>query len=353
MKMYNKMIQAQGLAVIEPSSQFQLFPFYRHAPGPHDVLIRIHYCGICRSDISSVKNEWKNSHYPLVPGHEITGVIEKRGDKVSRKLRIGDKVGIGCLINSCRHCDLCKDDLEHLCSKSVTYNQDTIMPMVQGGYSTCITVDEHYVVKIGKDMPLDASAPLLCTGISVYSALKQHRIGKNTKIAIAGHGSLAHIAIQMARVFGADVTVILAEEHIGDAMNLGAKHYLCTSDKQNIKRASNKFHFILDTISNNHDIVPYLELLKFEGTLCMIGMRPTFVQFPVTYLLLKRLRICGSMSGGMKELQKMFDFCSKHSIQCDFESVPASSEDILAAYERVLKDDAKCNYVIDLTKGIA
>ncbi|CAF3724184.1 unnamed protein product [Adineta steineri] len=344
-------ITAKGYAVDSESTPFKLFDFERRAPAADDVVIRIHYCGICHTDIHQVYNEWHMSKYPMVPGHEITGIVEQVGSSVKR-FRAGDHAGVGCMVDSCRKCAFCKKDTEQNCADSCrTYNGtelDKVTP-TYGGYSNIITVKEHFVCKIPKNLPLDAAAPLLCAGITTYSPLRRYNVDKNTRLAIVGLGGLGHIAVKLGAAMGAHVTVIsTSESKRDDAMKLGAKTFLVSKDDEQMKTAMNSLDLIIDTVSAAHDVGPLINLLKFEGVYCAIGAPTKPLEIGAFALLMKRPTITGSLIGGMKETQEMLDFCGKHNITCDIEKIEATPETIKEAYDRTVKADVKYRFVLDI-----
>ncbi|CAF2572741.1 unnamed protein product [Rotaria sp. Silwood2] len=364
-------IATKGFAVESDSSPFKLFDFERRVPKADDVFIRVHYCGICHSDIHQAKNEWHTAKYPMVPGHEITGVVEQVGSNV-RNFRVGDHVGVGCMVDSCLHCNSCKKNLEQYCPDTCyTYNStelDKVTPTYGGkyhyekkkkiiiisimllvGYSNFITVKERFVCKIPKNLPLDGAAPLLCAGITTYSPLRQYNVGKNTRMGVIGLGGLGHMAVKFGVAMGADVTVIsTSESKLDNATKLGAKAFLVSKDAEQLKGAENSFNFIIDTVSAPHDVVSMINLLSFQGVYCMVGASPKPVEIPTFVLLFKRPIVTGSLIGGMKETQEMLDFCGKHGITCEIEKIEATPEQINVAYDRTLKSDVKYRFVLDI-----
>ncbi|CAF4611154.1 unnamed protein product [Rotaria sp. Silwood1] len=348
-------IATKGLAVDSASSPFKVFDFERRVPKADDVFIRIHYCGICHSDIHQVKNEWHTSKYPMVPGHEITGVVEQVGSNV-RKFRIGDHVGVGCMVDSCLQCNSCKKNFEQHCPDTAfTYSStelDKVTP-TYGGYSNFITVKEHFVCKVPKNLPLDAAAPLLCAGITTYSPLRQHNVGKNTRMGVIGLGGLGHMAVKFGVAMGAHVTVIsTSESKRDDATKLGAKAFLVSKDAEQLKGAENSFDFIIDTVSAQHDVAAMINLLAFQGVYCMVGAPPKPAEIPSFVLLFKRPIITGSLIGGMKETQEMLDFCGKHEITCEIEKIEAIPEQINVAYDRTLKSDVREYFICKVPKNL-
>ncbi len=327
----------------------------RRAPGAHEVQIDIKYCGVCHSDIHQVRDEWGGSVFPMVPGHEIVGVVSQIGSQVG-KWQVGDVVGVGCFVDSCRHCEACKEGEEQFCAEgmSATYNGferkpegglDTTRP-TYGGYSTCITVDESYVLRIPANMPLERAAPLLCAGITTYSPLRHFGVKAGDKIAVVGLGGLGHMAVKIAKAMGAHVTVLShSAGKREDALRLGADDFLVTRDETVFKQHAGRFDFILDTISAQHDYNAYLGLLRRDGTMVLVGVpEPTPVH--AFSLIGGRKRLAGSLIGGIRETQEMLDFCAAHDVAADIELIPI--QQINAAYERMLKGDVRYRFVIDI-----
>ncbi|CAF0850862.1 unnamed protein product [Didymodactylos carnosus] len=345
------MIPAKGYAVLEANGPFQIYNFNRRALGLNDVLIHIHYCGICHTDIHQAKNDWQGGKYPMIPGHEITGKVVKVGENVKR-FKENDAVGVGFLVDSCRSCEPCNKDREQYCANgySGTFNgteQDKETP-TYGGYSNYIVVTEHFVVKIPDGLPLDSACPLMCAGITSYSPLKKY-LGKNAKVAVIGLGGVGHMAVKFANALGAEVTVLsTSEEKRTDAMRLGAKHFIVSKDAEQMKSASNKFNFIFDSASADHDVIPYLQLLAFEGVFCVAGAPVKPLNIPAYILIAKCPIVTGVFVGGIKETQEMLEFAAKHKITCDIELLKASPENLATAFERTLNNDIRYRFVIDL-----
>lgn len=340
--------------VKEPLKPFQI---KRRDPAPNDVEIDIQYCGVCHSDIHQVRNEWGGSTFPMVPGHEIVGKVSRVGSAV-KKHKVGDSVGVGCFIDSCRVCEPCKKGDEQYCEKGMnqTYNgveKDGKTP-TYGGYSTKIVVDENYVVKIPSNLPLDKAAPLLCAGITTYSPLQHWEIKKNDKVAVVGLGGLGHMAVKIAHAMGAEVTVLSTSDgKEADAKRLGATHFANTKKEDTFKKYHNYFDFILNTVSAKIDLNKYLELLKLDKAMVIVGAPDSGSPYDVNAfpLITKRRRIAGSMIGGIQETQEMLDFCGKHSIASDIEIIPI--EKINEAYERMIKGDVRYRFVIDIKSLLA
>ncbi len=338
-----------GYAAHSGKAPLAPYTFERREPRANDVVIEIKYCGICHSDIHTVRDEWGAKTYPLIPGHEIAGVVTRVGAGVS-KHKIGDVVGVGCLVDSCRECSPCKDHLEQFCEKGMigTYGStDKDGTMTQGGYSSQIVVDQDFVLKMPKNLPLDAAAPLLCAGITLYSPLNHWKAGPGKKVAIIGMGGLGHMGVKIAAALGAEVTVLsqsLSKQE--DGKRLGAKHFYATSDKETFKKLGGHFDLIINTVSANLDWNQYLGLLKHDGTMVVVGIPEKEVPVNAFSIVMGRRSLAGSLIGGIKETQEMLDFCGKHNITCDIELIPVSK--INEAYERVIKSDVRYRFVIDM-----
>ncbi len=321
----------------------------RREPSAEDVSLEILYCGVCHSDIHSVRNEWGGAVYPMVPGHEIVGKITQVGENVS-KWKVGDSVGIGCFVDSCRTCAACESGEEQYCENGATFtynSEDKISGgTTYGGYSTQITVDQNYLVRVPESLPLDAAAPLLCAGITTYSPLRHFGVKAGMKVGVVGLGGLGHMGVKFAKAMGAHVTVLSqSEKKREDAMLLGADDYLAMSDPDVFKKNAGRFDFLLDTVSAEHDLNSYLSLLRLDGRMVLVGLPdPTPVSaFP---LAMKRRSLSGSMIGGIRETQEMLDFCAEHEIVCDIEVIAMSQ--INEAYERMMKSDVRYRFVIDM-----
>jgi uncharacterized zinc-type alcohol dehydrogenase-like protein len=326
------------------------FTIERRNPKPHDVQLEILYCGICHSDLHTARNEWGGTIYPCVPGHEIVGRITAVGTHV-KKFKVGAIVGIGCLVDSCRECDNCKDGLEQYCSKGMvgTYNgnEKDGSGHTFGGYSKSILAHEDFILRIDDKQPLEGVAPLLCAGITTYSPLRHWKIGKGHKVAVLGLGGLGHMGVKLAAAMGAEVTMLshtAAKEK--DAKRLGAKHFILTSDAAQLKAAASSFDFILDTVSVAHDYNIYLGLLRTNGVMVCVGAPPAPAQIPAFNLIFGRKSFAGSLIGGLPETQEMLDFCATHNIVSDVEVI--NIKDINEAYERMLKGDVRYRFVIDM-----
>jgi alcohol dehydrogenase (NADP+) len=326
------------------------FTVERREPGPHDVLIDIHYCGVCHSDLHQVRDEWGGATFPMVPGHEIVGKVAKVGKKV-KKWKVGDAVGVGCFVDSCRKCEACKAGEEQYCGPgmSATYNgrEQDGKTLTYGGYSTRITVDEHYVLRIPKNLPLDKAAPLLCAGITTYSPLKHWKVKKGQKVGVIGLGGLGHMAVKLAKAMGAQVTVLSSSKSKEkDTKRLGAKALAATSDPETFKKLNGTFDLLINTVSAQLDWNEYLNLLKRDGTMVILGAPGSPVSMHAFSFIMKRHRLTGSLIGGIKETQEMLNFCGKHNITSDIELIPIQK--INEAYGRMLKSDVRYRFVIDI-----
>jgi uncharacterized zinc-type alcohol dehydrogenase-like protein len=320
----------------------------RREPGPHDVAIEIKFAGICHSDIHTVKAEWGEPNYPVVPGHEIAGVVTAVGSDVS-KHKVGDHVGVGCMVNSCGHCSSCTAGLEQYCKNGPTFTYNAIDKdgtPTQGGYSQAVVVDENFVVQIPDSLPLDLAAPLLCAGITLFSPLRHWKAGPGTRLAIIGLGGLGHVGVKLGAAMGADVTVLSQSlKKMEDGLRLGAKHYYATSDRDTFKKLRNNFDLILNTVSANLNLGDYLQLLDVDGTLVELGIPEHPMKVPAFPLALARRSLSGSNIGGIAETQEMLNFCAEHDVTPEIEVI--EPDYINEAYERVLASDVRYRFVID------
>ncbi|HEY0283696.1 MAG TPA: NAD(P)-dependent alcohol dehydrogenase [Rhizomicrobium sp.] len=340
------------LAYAAPAAKSQLAPysFERREPKEHDVVIEIKYCGICHTDVHQVRDEWGGGIFPMVPGHEIAGIVTRVGSHVT-KFKPGDKVGIGCLVDSCRVCEHCRDHLEQYCLNGVSltysgYEQDK-KTITQGGYSDKIVTDENFVLKIPDNLALDAAAPLLCAGITLYSPLVHWKAGPGKKVAILGLGGLGHMGVKIAHALGAEVTVLSHSlKKQADAKRLGADHFYATSDPETFAKLKGSFDLIVCTVGAGIDWNQYLELLKLDATMVIVGVPAEQVPLGAFPLLSLRRSLAGSMIGGIKETQEMLDFCGKHDIVSDIELIPIQK--VNEAYDRIVKSDVRYRFVIDL-----
>lgn len=343
------MIQAKAYAAFSANTPLAPFTLDRRDLGAHDVDIDILYCGVCHSDIHQVRSEWGKSIYPIVPGHEIVGRIVAVGSAV-KKFKVGDLAGVGCFVDSCRTCDNCKSGEEQFCERGMvgTYNSyDKEGNPTYGGYSTRIVVDENYTLKVSDKLPLSGVAPLLCAGITTYSPLRHVGVKPGDKVAVLGLGGLGHMAVKFAASFGAEVTMLSSSpSKQADAEKLGAHHFILTSDAVAMKKAAKSFDVILNTVSANHEYSTYLNLLKTNGTMIIVGIPEVPSKLPANVLINQRRSIMGSLIGGIKETQEMLDYCAEHNITSEVEVI--DMQYINEAYERMLKSDVKYRFVIDL-----
>ncbi len=325
------------------------FNFQRRDVGKHDVAIEILYCGVCHSDLHTVRNEWQNTTYPCVPGHEIVGRVVKVGAHV-KKFKEGDTAGVGCMVDSCRTCANCEEDLEQFCDNVIfTYNSPDkhLGGMTFGGYSDSIVVDEAFVLQVPKNLNLAGVAPLLCAGITTYSPLRHNNVTKGQKVGVVGLGGLGHMGVKLAKALGAHVVVFTTSPNkVEDALRLGADEVVNSKNADEMKKHLNSFHFILDTVSAQHDINAYLLLLKRDGNLTQVGVPAEPLSLNVGSLIFGRRSLSGSLIGGIKETQEMLDFCGKHDITSDIELIPIQK--INEAYDRLVKSDVKYRFVIDM-----
>ncbi|XP_018837425.2 probable mannitol dehydrogenase [Juglans regia] len=342
--------KAFGWAARDTSGVLSPFKFSRRATGDKDVTFRVLYCGICHSDLHMLKNDWGYTAYPLVPGHEIVGVVTEVGSKVET-FKVGDKVGVGCMVGACHSCNNCANNLENYCPKSILtygfkYHDGTI---TYGGYSDIMVADEHFVIRIPDNLPLDACAPLLCSGITVYSPMKFYGLDKpGMQVGVVGLGGLGHVAVKFAKAMGAKVTVIStsAKKKKEALESLGADSFLVSSDQDEMQAAQGKLDGIIDTVSAMHPLVPLIGLLKLNGKLVLVGAPEKPLELPVFPLIMGRKTVAGSLIGGIKETQEMIDFAAKHNITSDIEVIPMDY--VNTAMERLQKADVKYRFVIDI-----
>jgi len=320
----------------------------RREVGPHDVMIDIKFAGICHSDIHTVRGDWGPQQYPLVPGHEIAGIVTEVGAEVT-KHKVGDRVGVGCMVNSCKECANCQKGEEQYCLKGNigTYGAvDRDGTITQGGYSTHVVVTEDFVVTIPEGIELDVAAPLLCAGITTYSPLRHWGAGPGKNVAVVGLGGLGHMAVKLAHAMGAEVTVLSQSlKKQEDGLKLGADHYYATSDENTFSELAGSFDLIINTVSASIDISSYLGLLKLDGALVNVGAPAEPLPVNAFALIGGRRSFAGSMIGGIRETQEMLNFCAEHHLGAEIEVIPA--EKINEAYERVLASDVRYRFVID------
>lgn len=326
------------------------FSIERREPMATDVVIDILYCGVCHSDLHMARNEWDNTTYPIVPGHEIIGRVTKVGRDVTR-FKEGDVAAVGCLVDSCRSCSSCQRGLEQFCLNGAlfTYNGEDSDSgtMTYGGYSETIVVDEAFVLKVPENLDAAAAAPLLCAGITTFSPLRKWNVGKDSKIGIVGLGGLGHMGVKFAHAFGAHTVLFTTSpDKVEDGKRLGADEVVISKHEEEMKSHAGSFDLILDTVSADHDVNAYLGLLKLDGVLVLVGAPGNPLPVSAFSMLFPRKQLAGSLIGGIPETQEMLDFCGKHHIVCDVEMI--RMDQINEAYERMLKSDVKYRFVIDM-----
>jgi uncharacterized zinc-type alcohol dehydrogenase-like protein len=359
------MIQVCGYAAQQAKAPLIPYSFERREPRDHDIVIDIQYSGICHSDIHQVNNEWGTSAYPMVPGHEIVGIISQIGPKVTR-YKEGDRAAVGNFVDSCRKCGPCHKGLEQYCVEGATWTYNgvekreengktttTTTTPTQGGYSNKIVVNENYVLQLPDNLPLDRAAPLLCAGITLYSPLMHWKAGPGKKVAIIGLGGLGHIGVKIAHALGAEVTVLshsLKKQE--ESKKMGADYFYSTSDhpKDVLRKLKGYFELVINTVSVELDLNQYLKLLALDGTMVIVGLPEKQMSIGASYLTSARRSLAGSVIGGIHETQEMLDFCSKHNIACDIELIPIQK--VNEAYERVVKSDVRYRFVIDIMNSL-
>jgi alcohol dehydrogenase (NADP+) len=343
------MIQTHGYAAQSATSALAPFDYEHREPGPKDVHIAIEFCGICHSDIHQARDEWGGSLYPMVPGHEIVGTVKQVGSEVTR-FKVGDRAAIGCMVDSCRTCPSCQAGDEQYCEKGqtvFTYNaKDKNGNLTYGGYGDNIVADEAFVLKVPANLDPAATAPLLCAGITTYSPLKHWKVGPGKKVGVIGLGGLGHMGLKFSHAFGAHtVQFTTSASKIEDARKLGADEVILTKEANWHEKHAGTFDFILDTVSADHDIAPYMALLKRDGTLCTVGVPPTPIAISAFSVVIGRKQFAGSLIGGIPQTQEMLDFCGRHNIVSEIELT--SFDKLDEAWERVLKSDVKYRFVLD------
>jgi len=344
------MIQTKGYATHGAKEALKPFSFERRTLTPSDVQIEILYCGVCHSDIHTARNEWDGTTYPCVPGHEIVGRIVAVGREV-RKFKEGDRAAVGCLVDSDRTCDSCKAGLEQFCAAPATFTYNSPDPhtgaMTYGGYSKTIVVDQDFVLRVSNDVDLASSAPLLCAGITTYSPLRKWNVREGQKVGVVGLGGLGHMALKFAAAFGAEVTLFTTSPgKADDAKRLGADEVIVSKDEDAMQKQQKRFDFIIDTVSAQHDLNAYLQLLKRDGVMTLVGAPPEPAPVSAFHLIIPRRQLTGSLIGGIPETQEMLDFCAERGITCDIETI--KMDYINEAYERMIKSDVKFRFVIDM-----
>jgi len=342
-------LQVKGYAVSSAKSPLAPWTFERRAPGANDILLDILYCGICHTDIHQTRDEWGGGTFPMVPGHEIVGRVSRAGSGVKR-FKVNDVAGIGCFVDSDRTCSYCQKGLQQYCDHVVwTYNSTEKDGKTRtfGGYSSQIVVDENYALKIAPDQPLERVAPLLCAGITTYSPLKHWKVSQGQQVGIIGLGGLGHMGVKLAAAMGAEVTVFsTSKSKEADARRLGADHFALSSDKAEMSQLKDRFDLLISTISAQYEVNPFLELLKVDGTMILLGVPPKALGFEAHTLILRRRQLAGSVIGGIPETQEMLDFCAAKKVLADVEVIPMSK--VNEAYERMLRSDVRYRFVLDL-----
>ena len=344
------MLPTKGYAVQSANSPITPFSFDRRDPGAHDIHLEISHCGVCHTDIHMSRDEWGGSLYPMVPGHEIIGTVRQVGSAVTRFVP-GERVGVGCFIDSCRTCASCNEGLEYYCENHFTgtYNslaRDGATPNY-GGYSNQIVVEERFVLKVSDKLDPASAAPLLCAGITTYSPLRHWKVGPGQKVGVVGLGGLGHMALKFAHSFGAHVTCFTTSAgKVADAKRLGADEVILSSSPEEMEKALGTFNFILDTVSAPHDLGAYINLLKRDGVMCLVGVPPETAAVHAHSLVMGRKQLAGSLVGGLPETQEMLDYCAEHGITSDIEIIPMAG--INQAYDRMLRSDVKYRFVIDM-----
>lgn len=343
-------MQSKGYGAQSADADVAPLNFSRRQPGARDVVLEIMFCGVCHSDLHQVRNDWGNSIYPIVPGHEIVGRVTAVGDGVT-KFAVGDLAAIGCMVDSCRVCSNCREGLEQYCEKGTTYTYNSPDPKgtgpTLGGYSNNIVADEAFVLKVPEGLDPARTAPLLCAGITTYSPLKHWKVGPGQKVGIVGLGGLGHMALKFARAFGAEVVLFTTSpDKREDALRLGAHDVLISKDEEAMAGQARSFDFILNTVAAKHDLNPYLNLLKREGTMVLVGLPSEPLPVGVFSLAAQRRSLAGSSIGGIAETQEMLEYCAEHGIVSDVEIIQIAY--INEAYERMIKSDVKYRFVIDM-----
>jgi uncharacterized zinc-type alcohol dehydrogenase-like protein len=344
------MLKTKGYATEGPKASLKPFEFGRREVGARDVLIEILYCGVCHSDIHQARDEWGGSIFPMVPGHEIVGRVARVGQDVTR-FKEGDLAGVGCFVDSCRICDNCKEGFEQHCENHLvsTYNgteRDEKTP-TYGGYSTQIVVDEAYTLRIPPGLELANVAPLLCAGITTYSPLRRFKVGPGSRVGVVGLGGLGHMGVKLAASLGAEVTVFSTSAgKEQDARSLGAHKFVVTRQPQNMEALAGRYDFILDTVSAPHDLNAYLNLLRRDGAMVLVGAPEKPSEVEAFSLITNGRTLAGSMIGGIRETQEMLDYCAEKNITSDVEVIPIQRID--EAYDRTVKGDVRYRFVIDI-----
>ena len=347
--MANTTVKAYGASAA--TEDLKPLDIERRAVGADDIEIDITFCGVCHSDIHTARNDWKGSTYPVVPGHEIIGKVVAIGANV-KSHKVGDRVGVGCMVDSCQTCSSCKQDLEQFCEEGATFTYNSPDKHIEGaqtygGYATSVVVDEKFVLRVPENLDEAATAPLLCAGVTTWSPLTHWKVKKGDKVGVVGLGGLGHMGVKFANALGAHVVMITTSPEKGkDAKRLGAHEVLVSKDAAEMKKHQGSFDFILNTIPVGHEMDPYLGLLKIDATMVLVGAVEPMKEFHGGSLIMGRKRVAGSLIGGIKETQEILDFCGKHNITSDIELI--NMQDINTAFERVTSNDVKYRFVIDM-----
>ncbi|MFN2359983.1 MAG: NAD(P)-dependent alcohol dehydrogenase [Marinobacter sp.] len=345
------MANTKAYAAKSPDSGLAPFSFDRRDPRPDDVSIEIDYCGVCHTDIHFAHNDWGMTEFPVVPGHEIIGRVTAVGPDV-KNYKVGDTVGVGCMVDSCRSCSACESGLEQYCLDGMTGTYNGVDrhdgSITYGGYSDKVVVSERFVVKVPEKLDPASAAPILCAGITTYSPLRHYGVKAGDKVGVIGMGGLGHMGVKFAKALGAEVTIFTrSEAKVAEAKKQGADHVIISTDDSQMEAAAESFDFMLDTVPVQHDLNPYLNCLKYDGSHILVGLlEPVDPALQAGALVMKRRVLAGSLIGGMPETQEVLDFCAEHGITCDVEMLDIKN--INEAYERMKKGDVKYRFVIDM-----
>jgi uncharacterized zinc-type alcohol dehydrogenase-like protein len=342
--------RVKSYAAHSPTGRLRLFSLDRRSPRADDVVIEILYCGVCHSDLHNVRNDWGNAQYPMVPGHEIIGRVVEVGPRVTR-FNPGDRVGVGCLVDSCQHCAACGKGWEQYCENGATFTYNGTDPVdgsrTHGGCSEKVVVKQDFVLKVPDSLDLASAAPLLCAGITLYSPLRHWNVGAGSKVAVVGLGGLGHMGLKLAKAMGAEVTLFSRSPgKEADARRLGADHIVVSTDAAQMAAVAGRFDLIIDTVPYVHDVNPYVPTLAVGGTIVMVGYLGPLDAFNTGPLVFRRKALAGSLIGGIAETQEMLDFCGQNGITSDIEIIRI--QDINEAFDRLLKADVKYRFVIDM-----
>jgi uncharacterized zinc-type alcohol dehydrogenase-like protein len=348
-----RLMRTKSFAAQTSTKSLEYYEFERREPTASDVEIDIHYCGVCHSDIHTTRGDWGEIAYPCVPGHEIVGIATRVGSAVA-KFKPGDRVGVGCMVNSCRKCEACRRGFENSCFKGTVWTYSSTDPIdgtdTKGGYSTLIVAPEHFVLHLPESLDMAQSAPLLCAGITTYSPLRRWKIGKGTKVGIIGLGGLGHMGVKYAKAMGAEVSVITSSaEKVGVARDYGASNVIVSTSKTDMDNAAHQFDFLLDTIPKGHDLSPYMKLLNIHGTICLVGPIEPMPGFHSINVINGQKSIAGSGIGSIKETQEMLEYSAKHNILPEIEVIDI--KDINRAWEKLQNKQMSKRYVIDMKKS--